>query len=477
MKFKFGTKGYKIIAGLLGVVLLSGCAAIGGNGNGQEEEERILVPVEAMRVVPQTILNELSYAGQLTPIREAVVMPRMQGRVSEVFADVGDRVYEDDILFTLDERDIQNQIRGLQAQHGQALSGIATAQNALANVTGGQFETQIIQADSQIENFQVQLETNDIALQNATLAYEMAASAYDMAAENYANISILYGAGAIARTAYDQARNGRDQARTAYEQAANAIEQVRIGREQINLGIEQAQRSRNILTEQIAAENRNAAALGVNAAQAGANVVAVQLANAQSQLEDLHVRSPISGVVNVRNVRADEFASMAAPSFVIIDTSSLHVEVRVSEIIINHISVGDYVDIVVSTHSDEPIQGVVRTVSPGVDHTNTFGVTLEIENIDGILRPGMFAEVRFVRNAAHDAVVVPVNAVRRNIQGEEFVYVLNADYTVTRTFVTTGISNGREIEIISGVSFGDEIITRGQTYVSDGEEVNVVARQ
>lgn len=452
---------YKIMASLLSLAFLTGCAAIGGAGNGIQEE-RVLVPVEAMRVVPQDIVNELGYAGQLTPIRQSIVMPRMQGRVSEVFFDVGDTVEEGDILFSLDERDIQNQIRTLQAQHGQALSGVATAQNALANVAGGQFESQIMQTESQIENLNVQLETNDIALQNA-------ASAYEMAADNLENVSILYEAGAIARTAYDQARSG-------YEQAANALEQVRLGREQINLNIDQAQRSRNLLTEQIAAENRNAAALGVSAAQAGANVVAAQLANASEQLNDLNVRAPISGVVNVRNVRVDEFATMQAPSFVIIDTSSLHVEVRVSEIIINHINVGDSVDIVVSTHSTEPIRGVVRTVSPGVDHTNTFGVTIEIDNIDGQLRPGMFAEVRFVRDAARDAVVVPVNAVRRNIQGEEFVYRLNSDNTVSRIIVDTGISNGREIEILSGVSFNDEVIVRGQTYVSDGEEVNVVAR-
>jgi len=454
--------GYKIVAGLLSVAFLTGCAAIGGAGNGIQEDDRILVPVEAMSVVPQTILNELAYAGQLTPTRQSVVMPRMQGRVSEIFADVGDRVEEGDLLFSLDERDIQNQIRTLEAQHGQALSGVASAQNTLANVTGGQFETQVVQTDTQIEGLLVQLETNDIAMQNA-------ATAYELAAETYANTSILYEAGVVSRSVYDQTRSG-------YDQAANALEQVRLGRDQLNLNLDQARRGRDLLTEQIAAENRNAATIGVSAAQAGANVVAAQLANAAAQLEDLNVRSPISGVVNVRNVRVDEFATMQAPSFVIIDTSSLNVEVRVSEVIINRINVGDDVDIVVSTHSSEPIRGVVRTVSPGVDHTNTFGVTIEIENQDGQLRAGMFAEVRFVRDAAHNAVIVPVNAVRRNIQGDQFAYLLNDDGTVSRAYVTTGISNGREIEVLSGISFGDEVIVRGQTYVSDGEEVNVVAR-
>ncbi|MCL2852541.1 MAG: efflux RND transporter periplasmic adaptor subunit [Defluviitaleaceae bacterium] len=459
---KFRAK-YKITASILSAILLAGCAAMGQTAaNGEDEEERVLVPVEAMRVAPQTIRNELTYAAQLTPVRQAMVMPRMQGLVSATFADVGDRVYEGDILFTMDERDVQNQIRALQAQHGQAVSGITAAQNALANVTGGQFESQIMQVDSSIENLQMQLETNDISFQNAMISY-------DMAAENYANISILYEAGAIARTAYDQAR-------TAYDQAANALEQVRLGRGQIELSLDQAQRNRDLLTEQIARENQDAAAIGVNTAESTANVIAVQLANAASTLSDLSVHSPISGVVNVKNARTDEFATMATPAFVIIDTSSLNVEVRVSEIIINHINAGDIVDIVVSSHSPDPIQGVVRTVSPGVDHTNTFAVTIEIENVGETLRPGMFAEVRFVREAAHNAVVVPVNSILRTIEGNEFAFILGDGDVAVQVPVTTGISDGREIEILSGISVNDEIIIRGQNFVIDGEEVNVVSR-
>lgn len=451
------------LAAVLCAALLTGCtAAAFFGGNEEEEPAPVLVPVETMRITPQTIRNELSYAGQLSPVRQAVVLPRMQGLVNETFADVGDRVEEGDVLFTLDERDVQNQIRALQAQHGQAVSGIAAAQNALANVTGGQFETQIMQIDSSIENFRVQLETNDIAIHNAVLSY-------DMAAESYANISILYNAGAIARTSYDQAR-------TAYDQAANALEQVRLGRDQITLGMDQAQRNRDLLTYQVAQENRDAAAIGVNTAQSAANVVAVQLANATSTLEDLSVTSPISGIVNTKNVRAGEFAPPSQPSFIILDISDLHVEVRVSEIIINHISPGDTVDIVVASHSPEPIRGRVRTVSPGVDHTNTFGVTLEINNRDEILRPGMFAEVRFVREEAANAVVVPVNAVQRTLDGYQFAYILGTGDTAARVLVTTGISNGREVEVLSGISVNDELIIRGQNYVFDGEAVNVVTR-
>ena len=459
---KFRTM-YKAAAVLLSLALITGCAAFSGpdEANG-EEEARVLVPVDILRVTPQTILNELTYAAQLTPVRQAMVMPRMQGLVSATFADVGDRVNEGDILFTLDERDVQNQIRALQAQHSQAVSGIAAAQNALVTATGGQFETQLMQVDSTIENLEMQLEANDVTLQNATITY-------NSAADNYSNISILYQAGAAARSAYDQAR-------TAYDQAANALEQVRIARDQIVLSLEQAGRNRGLLTEQIAGESRQSAAIGVTTAESAANVVAVQLANATSTLSDLSVRSPISGVVNVKNARTDEFATMASPAFVIIDTSSLNVEVRVSEIIINHINVGDTVDIVVSSFSPYPIQGTVRTVSPGVDHTNTFGVTIEIENTDETLRPGMFAEVRFVREAAHDAIVVPVNAVLRSIDGSQFVYILAPGNIAEQVHVTTGISNGREIEILSGLSVNDEVIVRGQTNVVGGEEVNVIAR-
>lgn len=450
-------------ATLIAFVLLAGCAqdAVADEEN-TIEEGVVLTPVEVMEAAPRDITNEILFTGQLAPIQQAMVVPRMQGLVSAVHADVGDSVEAGQLLFSLDGRDIQNQISALQAQHSQALANVATARNALSNVTGGQFETQLLQADTNIENFQIQLETNDMAMQNAQISYDLALNSYE-------NTSILYAAGAVARVQYDQAQ-------TAYEQAVIALEQARIGREQILAGMEQANRSRDILTGQISQENQDAAALGVSNAESAANVIAVQIQNASSQLSDLNVTSPISGVVNARNARVNEFATMQVPSFVVIDVSSLNVEVRVSEAIINQISPGDVVDVVVRSLGDEVLPGTVATVSPGVDQTNTFGVTIEIQNPDEKLRPGMFAEVRFVREGVQGALAVPVDAVQRNLQGQDYLFVVREGDIAQQVYVTTGISDGRNIEIISGISDGEVIVVRGQTEIADGQAVNVIGR-
>ena len=461
--------GYMKRAGAVVVVtvLLAGCAQAGASEEVAASGESVvdvttLVPVEVLETSLGQLQNELVFTGQLAPIDQAMVMPRMQGLVSAVYADVGDLVEEGQLLFTMDGRDIQNQINALQAQHSQAMASVASAQNALNNVAGGGFETQLLQQDANIESLQLQLETNDISMQNAQMSYDLALTSYN-------NTSILYSAGATPRAQFDQAR-------TAYEQATIALEQVRLGREQIMSSLEQAERSREILVGQISTENQDAAALGVSSAQSAANVISVQIQNTHSQLEDLRVTSPISGVVNTRNASPNELATMAIPSFVIIDTSRLNVEVRVSEAIINQINPGDEVGVVVRSLGPEVIQGAVATVAPGVDATNTFGVTIEIDNPDGILRSGMFAEASFVREAAQGVVAIPIEAVLRNLQGQDYVYVLLADDTVQQVFVTTGISDGREVEIAEGLSPGDAVVVAGQTNISSGEAVNVVRR-
>jgi hypothetical protein len=84
----------------------------------------------------------------------------------------------------------------------------------------------------------------------------------------------------------------------------------------------------------------------------------------------------------------------------------------------------------------------------------------------------MFAEARFVKEASSGAVVLPRNTVISNAS-EDYVYVVR-DGAAARTPVALGIDNGRDVEILSGVGFGDFVIVKGHTNISDGDLVNVV---
>lgn len=165
-------------------------------------------------------------------------------------------------------------------------------------------------------------------------------------------------------------------------------------------------------------------------------------------------------------------SAQSAP-YTIVDMSKVKVNVSVSEKVINLISVGKSVDVVIPTIGEEKITGTIKTIAPSADSTNTYPVEIEIVNSDSAIKAGMFAEIHFVENQSDNAYVVPRNTILEN-ETDKYVYVIENGKAVKKV-VETGIDNGESIQIISGVNSGDKIVVSGQDYVVDGEEVKIVA--
>ena len=177
-------------------------------------------------------------------------------------------------------------------------------------------------------------------------------------------------------------------------------------------------------------------------------------------------------MVTQRNVEVGGFASAAAPAYVVMDLSTIKVEVGVSEQVLNTINIGDKVDVTMTAVSDLPLEGTVSTVSPAAGQTGMYTVKVELDNADGIIKAGMMAEVNFTAEKAEDTIVLPRNAVITK-EDETYVYVVKGG-TAKKVMVELGIEAEDTIEITKGLKKGDDVVTKGQTYISDGEEVNVV---
>ena len=84
----------------------------------------------------------------------------------------------------------------------------------------------------------------------------------------------------------------------------------------------------------------------------------------------------------------------------------------------------------------------------------------------------MFAEVRFVKNRSTDSIVIDKNAVLID-STSEYVFIIE-DGKARRVDVTTGIDNGTEVEILSGLTAGMEVVTNGSSYLNNGDSVRIV---
>lgn len=192
-------------------------------------------------------------------------------------------------------------------------------------------------------------------------------------------------------------------------------------------------------------------------------------------LENTVLKSPISGIVTARNYDEGDMYAMALPLFVIQKINPVKMLINISESKYSQIKKGMEVDITTEAYGDQVFKGTVDLIYPTINSmTHTFPVEVKFANKDLTLRPGMFARVT-VNYGDNFRVVVPDRAVMKQVgSGEQYVYVLNADGTVTYTVIELGRRMGNKYEVISGLDDNATVVLTGQTKLKNGITVDVV---
>ena len=201
------------------------------------------------------------------------------------------------------------------------------------------------------------------------------------------------------------------------------------------------------------------------------NVAKTQVDNL---IENTTLLSPIDGVITARNYDAGDMYAMSAPIFTVEQIKPVKLLVAVSESDYSKVKKGDRVTITAEAFPDLTFDGKIDRIYPTIDPTTrTFNVEVIVSNNYSTLRPGMFARVK-INFGENDSVVIPdVAVVKQQGSGERFVYVLNADGTVTYQKIELGRRMGTEYEVLSGLVDGATVVTGGQIRLKDGIKVTV----
>ncbi|MBQ3881712.1 MAG: efflux RND transporter periplasmic adaptor subunit [Bacteroidales bacterium] len=195
----------------------------------------------------------------------------------------------------------------------------------------------------------------------------------------------------------------------------------------------------------------------------------------QNLLENTILRAPISGVITARNYDKGDMYTMSQPIYVLQQITPVKLLVGISESDYTKVKKGDVVQITADALPGKEFSGRVNRIYPTVNAmTHTVNVEVLVTNNDRQLRPGMYAKA-LVNFESNYSVTVPEGAVaKQQGSGQRVVYVLRGDDTVEIRMVTLGRHFGNEYEILSGVSEGETVITKGQTSLKGGDKVEVV---
>ena len=194
---------------------------------------------------------------------------------------------------------------------------------------------------------------------------------------------------------------------------------------------------------------------------------------ARLTLSKTELRAPYDGVITRRHIKTGQWLSERAVAFDFADFSRLRARIAVPEHVSGLIASGQAVQFSADAVPGRVFDATVTRVSPVVDRaTGTVGVTVEIDNRDGALRPGLF--VRLAVNYEHidDATLVPRAAVLAEGKAAH-VFVVESD-TAHKREVRLGLEQSDQVQVLAGLEPGATVVTVGHAGLNEGDKVTVV---
>lgn len=342
-------------------------------------QDTALEEYQTARIERGNLVATVGATGTVRTNQSAILSWQTSGTVENIYVDVGSRVSADAVLASLENTSLSQAVILAQAD-------LVSAEKALEDLT--QSNTAAAQAV--------------ITLRNAEERLKKAQDYRDTLDEPYEYDDIVY-------------KNGVPEVKTRKVDEADDETKAQADED---LALAQAQYDDALRAWERVKDGPNSA--DIEAAQARVDAVRATLNMAQ-------ITAPFEGTVTlVENLPGDQ-VSIGTPAFRIDDMSRLLVDVELSEIDINNVSLGQTVQVSFDAILDREYQGTVIEVGQiGSDMQGAvnFTVTIELSDADALVRPGMTAAVNIVVKEIENQILIPNRAVRL-VDGQRVIYLLN----------------------------------------------------
>jgi len=284
----------------------------------------------------------------------------------------------------------------------------------------------------------------------------------------------------IARVEDSEIREQVRQAQASYEVARATIRQREAD---LTLAQSNLERSRSLFARNLIARQ----ALDDTEARQQAAVAQLDLARAQfeqskARLDELRINlantvivSPVDGFVGRRNLDPGAFVSQNVPVASVVDIHLVRMVVNLVEKDLRRVNAGMPAEVGVDAFPGELFNGQVARLAPVLDPaTRTAQMEIEVINRDFRLKPGMYARVQITVDHREKALVVPRNAIV-DVEGRRGVF-LAADSRARFRPVETGLQEAELVEVVAGLSDGEQVITTGAAGLKDGDRIVLAGR-
>jgi multidrug efflux pump subunit AcrA (membrane-fusion protein) len=391
------------------LVVLPGCK------NGETPEP--LVTVQAEQPEHGTISEMIEADAVLAPIAQSAIQPKITAPVKKFYVERGQRVHAGELLVVLENNDLAAAALDSQGAYEAAQATYATA-------TKAQVPEDQLKAESDFAQAKANLDLSQTILNSRKQ---------------------LFAEGAIPGRDLDTAQAAFVQARVAYEAAQKHLDSMRSVTHEAEL----------------------------KQAHGGLASAEGKLKGAQAQVSYSEIRSPIDGFVTDRSLFAGETATAGSPLITVMETTTVLAKAHIAQAQAQRLKVGSEAQIL-APGLDGTIPTKVSMISPALDPgSTTVEIWLKIDNRSGKLKVGTPVKASITGRTIENAMKIPLSAVLTGNDGTKSAMVIDKDSKAQPKKITLGINDGNDVQVLTGLSAMDQVITRGSYGLDPGTKVKM----
>ena len=431
----------KVLAIAAVLILFGGIYYVHSRQAQAQKRSKTVEQRETARAERGDLTITVSASGRVEPEREVEIKSKASGEVIKVFADISDEVQQGMMLFKLDPVDEERSVAKLTAS--LAMSKAKLEQVKLgAQAAEAKLQADTDRSEADLKSAEAERDEYDARLRRAQQLFDQKV---------------------ISREELDTAITKGVQTQSALRNAQIKIDDLRVQA----LELDKTRQEIPIAEAQV--ENDT-----------------VALDDAQQRLKETEVFAPITGVVSDRTVQEGLIVASGVSNvgggttaMKLIDLSRIYAIAAVDESDIAGVVPGVKATVTADAYKNMEFRGtVVRVAATGVVESNvvTFDVKVEVDSRNkSLLKPEMTTNVLFHVDSRENVIQVPVSAVVRKAvrvdaggseaggkvdysRRQSFVTVIKSNGAEDERPVETGITDGAMIEIVSGVSEGEEVL-------------------
>jgi membrane fusion protein, multidrug efflux system len=227
-----------------------------------------------------------------------------------------------------------------------------------------------------------------------------------------------------------------------------------------------------------------AAKADIDTLRTAKDTAAAEVERLKAVIAQKSIYAPWDGRLGFKDVSPGKYVAPGQAVVFLRSVDPVYVDFSVTEAEFARVKTGQPVDAKVNAYPDRGFTGdIVMTDAKMAQESRSIVIRAKLENKDGALVPGMYANVKVVIGEPEKVVTVLQTAVTFSLYGDSVFVVVPAkkadpkakddELQIERRFVKTGGVRGGRISIVSGVTTGDQVVTAGQNKIDQGSKVKI----